>query len=123
MAGENIVKALLHMTTVIKLYHWQTKSFARHKASCELFNNLTGLTDTFVETYIGRYERPEFMEGFRINVRQLSDDEVVKKVKEYIDYLKNELPKYLSDDDTDLLNIRDEMLGELNKTLYLFTLQ
>jgi hypothetical protein len=37
-------------------------------------------------------------------------------------YLTKELPKKLRKEDTDLLNIRDEILGELNKVLYLFTL-
>ncbi len=32
------------------------------------------------------------------------------------------ISKKLSPEDTDLLNIRDEILAELNKVLYLFTL-
>jgi hypothetical protein len=32
------------------------------------------------------------------------------------------LPKKIKTTDTDLLNIRDEILAELNKVLYLFTL-
>ena len=38
-------------------------------------------------------------------------------------YLKNDISKMLKESDTDLLNIRDEMLAEIHKTLYLFTLQ
>ena len=40
----------------------------------------------------------------------------------YINYLVDELPKGLEESDTDLLNIRDEMLGGLNKLKYLLTL-
>jgi hypothetical protein len=39
-------------------------------------------------------------------------------------YLINELPMMLdSNKDTDLLNIRDEILGSVNKTKYLLTLK
>jgi len=41
---------------------------------------------------------------------------------EYIDYLINELPKSLGETDTDLFNIRDEMLAQLHKLKYLLTL-
>lgn len=122
MSSENIVKFLFHMTTTIKLYHWQTTNFARHKATDELHGELTDLTDQFVEVYMGRYGRPQFPNGFRLGINELSDDNADDMIKEYIDYLKADLPKYLKEDDTDLLNIRDEMLANLNKTLYLFTL-
>jgi len=36
--------------------------------------------------------------------------------------LVNELPKSLEESDTDLFNIRDEMLAQLNKLKYLLTL-
>jgi len=122
MGSENIVKFLFHMTTTIKLYHWQTTNFARHKATDELHGALTDLTDQFVEVYMGIYGRPQFQNGFRLSISELSDDNADDMIKEYIDYLKADLPKYLKEDDTDLLNIRDEMLSNLNKTLYLFTL-
>jgi hypothetical protein len=43
-------------------------------------------------------------------------------IQQYILFLKKEVPKQLKQHDTDLLNIRDELLSSLNKTLYLFTL-
>jgi hypothetical protein len=122
MGCENIIKLFFHMSNTIKLYHWQTTSFARHKATCELFNNLQPLIDDFIEVYMGRYDRPSFPDGFKLNIKELSDDSVVELVQEYIDYLKNELPKYIKSSDTDLFNIRDDMLSNLNKVQYLFTL-
>lgn len=122
MGSENIIKFLFHMTTTIKLYHWQTTVFARHKATDDLHSELMGLMDQFVEVFMGRYTRPKFENGFRLNIQELSDESAKEMIQEYIDYLKNDLPKYLKSDDTDLLNIRDEMLANLNKTLYLFTL-
>jgi len=38
------------------------------------------------------------------------------------DYLMNELPKEIDESQTELLNIRDEMLGVVQRTKYLLTL-
>lgn len=120
--SESIIKAFFHMTLSVKLYHWQTKSYPRHKASDDLFNELLALIDTFVEVYIGKYKRPSFNEKISITFVELSDDDIVKTLSKYTSYLSDELPKQLQQSDTELLNIRDEMLQLLNKTLYLFTL-
>jgi len=39
-------------------------------------------------------------------------------IDEFVDYLVNIVPQRLDDADTDLLNIRDEMLAILNQTKY-----
>lgn len=121
--SESIIKVFFHMTLNIKLYHWQTKLYARHKASDDLFSELLSLIDTFVETYIGKYQRPSFNEKTSITFQEFTDDEIVTTLNKYVYYLVNELPKQLQKEDTELLNIRDEMLQLFNKTLYLFTLQ
>lgn len=125
MRSESIIKIFFHMTTTIKLYHWQTSSYPRHKATCDLLDAILPLIDTFVETYMGRYQRPVFESGFKMNIQELkdNDDSAPSLIKDYIFYLQNDLPKYVEDNDTDLLNIRDEIVSNLNKTLYLFTLQ
>jgi hypothetical protein len=37
----------------LKLYHWQTHSYSRHKASDETLSALDEAIDTYVETYMG----------------------------------------------------------------------
>lgn len=122
MGCETIIKFFFHMALNVKLYHWQTKSFARHKASDELFGSLLESIDEFVEVYSGRYKRPSFGETFQIPVNELSDSVMTSTLREYADYLRNDVPKYLKTSDTDLLTIRDNMLSTINQTLYLFTL-
>jgi hypothetical protein len=39
-----------------------------------------------------------------------------------VNWLVGTLPKLLKPEDSDLLNIRDEILADLNKARYLFTL-
>lgn len=108
----------------LKLYHWQTTTYSRHIASDTLLTNLLLNIDRFVETYIGRYERPNFsQEDFQVTVTEFNDKTIVSLLNFYVNFLKNDLPKDLKNKDTDLLNIRDDMLADINKTLYLFTLQ
>jgi hypothetical protein len=122
MGCETIIQVFFSMLLNIKLYHWETMMFSRHKASDELHSSLSDLIDKFIEVYIGRYTRPKFKSSFDIKVKQLNDSNIVEVLHEYIKFLKHDISKYIKDSDTDLLNIRDEILGEFNKTLYLFTL-
>lgn len=122
MALENIIKIFFHMQHSIKLYHWQTTSYSRHIATNDLLNSINPLIDSFVETFIGRYSRPVFDSDLVVSVPTLSDDDIVKLFQRYIKFLSVDVTKYLSQSDSDLLAIRDEILGLFNKTLFLFTL-
>lgn len=123
MGCEIIVNVFFHMLLNIKLYHWKTYIYARHKATDELHEKLSELTDKFIEVYMGKYSRPEYNESFNITVNNLTDTNVFSAFKEYISFLTIDILKYLDENDTDLLNIRDEILETFNQTLYLFTLQ
>lgn len=120
-SGGDIVCTMLTIRDQIKLYHWQTGSFARHKATDDLVGALDGHIDTFMETYMGKYGRPKV--SGTIKLHNFSEKAARDFVAKQTDYLTRVLPRKLKSSDTDLLNIRDEILGDVNKTLYLFTLQ
>lgn len=120
----DVVKVFFHMLMNLRFYHWQTGSYARHVAVGNLYDTLSTLIDKFVEVYMGRYGRPMLEDGsMSITVKEMTDEKAHEYMQEYIYFLKKEMPRHLKQTDTDLLNIRDEMLGEFNKVLYLFTLQ
>ena len=53
----------------------------------------------------------------------MNDEDIVAYLKKAIEYLTTDLTKHLNTKkDTDLLNIRDELIAALTQTLYLFTL-
>ena len=119
----DLVRFFMAMRDTLKLYHWQTRSYARHKASDELLDRLDTLIDRFVEVFSGRYARPQYGGGFTCKVRELTEDTAERILKRYADYLRDEVPKHLHpDEDTDLLTVRDEMLAAINRASYLFTL-
>ena len=122
-AANHIVRYLFSMQDTVRLYHWQTKSHPRHVATCQLLTGLLPLIDTMVETYIGRYQRPDFGgKGVDVHVAELTEVSAVEKLQSYGRWLKMEFPTLVKAHDTDLLNIRDEMLAVLHQTLYRFTL-
>lgn len=112
------------MREQIKLYHWQTKMYSRHKATDEVIEKLDKLIDTFVEIWMGKYGRPRITpKTSTIRVSNLSETGAVKFIQGCIKELQGPISNSLdAKKDTDLLNIRDEMLGDLNQLLYLFTL-
>lgn len=113
------------MREQIKLYHWQTKMYSRHKATDEVIEKLDKLIDSFVEVWMGKYGRPRMTaKTSTIRVSNLSESGAVAFIKECIKELQGPITKSLNPEkDTDILNIRDEMLSDLNQLLYLFTLR
>lgn len=116
----SIVVAMMTIRDQIKVYHWQTKSFARHKATDDFVTTLDGLIDSFVEVYMGKYGRPKVSGSIKLH--NFSESAAKSFVSKQTAYLSKVLPRKLKSTDTDLLNIRDEVLALVNKTNYLFTL-
>jgi hypothetical protein len=118
-----IINFFFDLQTNIKLYHWMTTSYPRHKASDDLSEKILDTSDRFMEVYIGKYGRPTMNKKHsNIYLQKLDDKNVVKYLDYAINFLLNDLMLCINKSDVDLLNIRDEMVGTLNQTKYLFTL-
>ena len=117
-----IVNKFLQYATLIKLYHWNTQHYSRHKATDQLYENIQTGMDKFVEIYIGIYGRKEVFKGKPnpLDIKILNDREAISLLDSIVKFLEDDIPKYVKS--TDLLNIRDEILGNVNQTKYLFTL-
>jgi hypothetical protein len=119
----NIAIILLDISNQLKIYHWRTKSYARHKSSDELIKNITESTDKIIETFQGsRNVRLQIPSSNNNIILQNQDDySIIELLKEFKNYLSNIFPRYLTSKDTDILNLRDELLGHVDQALYLFT--
>jgi DNA-binding ferritin-like protein len=119
---SHIVRVFLEMLNMIKLYHWKTHSYAQHKATDELYEKLNELIDRFVEILLGKDESRIKMLEKRID---LIDSKNVRDFKtriyEYREFLIDMNMYFDTKRDSDLLNIRDEILGVVNQFLYLMT--
>ena len=124
--SENeIILKFIQILNIIKIYHWKTLSYPQHKATDELYESFNGRMDEFVETMIGKT-------GKRFNLSSTKsipfyDYTNVTKFKQCIEIFKTYLVNmsnalyFKNPENSDLLNIRDEILGDLNKFTYLLT--
>ena len=122
--GGYISTKVFRYKCLVQIYHWQTTSFSRHKGADELSGSLNGFLDKFMETYMGKYGRPTYSRDENIiKLYNQTDLLAVSMLDEMTDFFTSSLPLYLDDKkDTDLLNIRDEILAGINQVKYLYTL-
>jgi len=116
-----LVAPLIKIQEQLRIFHWQTESYAQHKAFGEAYESLTDLVDEFLEVYMGKYGKVKAKITYNIELDNLSEN-YKDYINNYISFLVG-LEKDLDTADTDLLNLRDEMLAVLNKLKYLLTLK
>ena len=118
-----MVRLTPFLTTIsqLKIFHWQTTSYAEHKALQKAYENLDELFDSFVEVYYGKYGRPTNAPEYIIKAETYAGD-IKETVKGFRDQLMKELTTVLKEEDKDLLNLKDEIEGEFNRLLYLLSL-
>ena len=122
---ETIVLTFLQMLNTVKLYHWKTHSYAQHKATDELYSELNDNIDSFVETMLGK-------KGNRVNLTKVkclplddynnlaSFEQKVNQYRTFLINMTNDANLNITNN-SDLLNIRDEILGNINQFAYLLT--
>jgi hypothetical protein len=126
---REITVRFLEMIIMIKLYHWKTYSYATHKATDDLYSKLNENMDKFIEVLLGKAgNRINLLKTNSIKLKDFnSSTDDMKKFKHEIDKFKeylvnlNSNPFMVKMSNTDLYNIRDEILSDLNQFLYLFT--
>ena len=121
---EELVIKFVGMQQQFRMLHWQTKSYAKHNAYGGIYESLDGLIDEFIETYMGKYGRVTFENGEgTITLKNTELLDLNSFIKENISWLKGLTQKLNPENDSDLLNSRDEVMGSLNKLRYLLTLK
>ena len=115
------------MLLLIKLFHWKTHSYATHKATDTLYEELNGHMDRFMEILLGKSGvRMNFKNKNSIRLIDLDSQEKLEvQINQFKSYLvgltENKYMKLMTN--TDLLNIRDEILGDMNQFIYLLSLK
>ena len=117
----NYITNMLTLQNQLKVFHWQTQkkvgSYAQHVAFGTAYDELGEKIDDFIEIYQGKNGVLMGKDGFVVKLKNLSDNPE-SFIDSYVSYLSNNVPQALEESDTDLLNIRDEMLAILNQTKY-----
>jgi len=122
---KEITVVFFEMLLMIKLFHWKTYSYATHKATDKLYTKFNADMDSFIEILLGKTGvRSDLTSKKNIRLLDLTSLEALKReIEAFKGYLvslnSNKAMKSMSN--TDLFNIRDTILGDLNQFLYLLT--
>jgi DNA-binding ferritin-like protein len=129
-AKKHMITSMLQMLMTVKLYHWNTLSFSTHKATDELYGTLNTLIDQFVEVLLGKHNniseknKQEILAIKTLHLHTYKDNGKFKhQLESYKKYLIGLNKHFSNGENSDLLNIRDEILAILNKISYLLTLK
>lgn len=120
---EEFILKLVQIQNQFRFLHWQTMGDAKHKAYGKMYENLDSLIDDFTEAMMGKYGRPQFESEFAIMFQDLSALSVQSFLDGITEFLVGMSDQLDSRYDTDLINLRDEMLLLTNKLKYLLTLK
>jgi len=120
---EELTLKLVQIQLQFKFLHWQTFGDAKHKAYGDIYDSLGEIIDKFVEAMMGKYGRVEFDPEFSImfqDIKSLSVQNFMDGITEFLVGMSDHLDSRY---DSDLLNLRDEMLADINQLKYRLTLK
>lgn len=131
MSSENIGEIAMFFFMVrdqLKIYHFQTKSYSRHIAADQFVNTLSVQLDTYLETIQGisntRMTIPKSMK--KINLDNITEKDAESVLREFKNWVLTDLPALSNNfkgEYKDLENVQEDILSNINKTLYLFMLK
>jgi DNA-binding ferritin-like protein len=102
---------MLHSATNTHFFHWSTDSYAKHKALAKYYDSIIDLTDTFAESYMGKYGK---FTSFPSVYHQPKDPiRYMESLQSFVAEARNDLPQ-----DSELQNIIDEISDLINSTTY-----
>ena len=114
---NGVVAMMTEMLHAVKLHHWRTHDYSVHKATDNLHESLSEQVDSFVEKMLGSKQTRATLTHMPLHAYNTLP-ELKRRVEHYKRYLRG-MPASFG---TDLLNIRDELLGSLNQFSYMLTL-
>lgn len=117
------IAPILAFQNQLKIFHWQTFSYAEHKALGNSYEKLDELFDSLIEVYLGKYGKTYSKIEYNIIAESYEEGTNVKSIinrkkRELITYLRSEVSS-----DSDLNNIVDEIEAEINQLQYLLDLK
>ena len=102
---------MLHSATNPHFFHWSTDSYAKHIALAEDYDGIVELTDTFAESYMGKYGK---LTSFPSAYHQPKDPiRYLESLQKFVEEARQDLPQ-----DSELQNIIDEIADLINTTTY-----
>jgi hypothetical protein len=118
MSLESIASKLTHFQEQLHLLHWQTSSYAEHKATGKLYEYIQDFKDDLMEKLMGYTAR----KPMSLKIDPIGPAEVVMVVSELMSFASSLKVYGESNAYHDIANLADALSGEAAKTKYLLTL-
>ena len=116
---NRLVMNLLNHQIVLKLFHFQTEKYGAHKASDAYLEKYANTMDKFLEVAQGIYGKVT-LKKYTLSGSSHTDENIVKHLNGIITYMREKIDDVL-DEYTELINIRDELVGDAEQLKYLLT--
>jgi hypothetical protein len=110
---------LINHQVVMKLYHFQTEHYGAHKTSDAYIEKYSNTFDRFLEIAQGIYGKIT-LKKYSLIGSSHNDDNIIKHLEGMITYWRTKMNDILGNY-TDLINIRDELVGDAEQMKYLLT--
>jgi DNA-binding ferritin-like protein len=104
----------------LKVLHWQTESYAEHKAFGKIYESLGDRIDRLIEVYSGKYQRPKFGGVKQLTFADYDNLKIDAFLESFEDFMNN---SFMAQQDAELNNIKDEIVADIQKLKYLLTLK
>jgi hypothetical protein len=116
--GQYVFERFFALIVACKLFHYRTKKYSAHKTIDAFFERFISLSDRFLETLQGHLNIHIKFDSLTLDIPIITDEDWKTKLDSEIAFL-NDLDDHI--DAPDILNIRDEIVGEIKNTKYLLT--
>ena len=115
-ATDAVLQRMFAHQILLKMVHFQTRLFARHKAVDDYLETFADQFDRFFESLQGIQGRLRSTE-LRFRLRTLRDEELL----DYLAWFRDRVLLRMPFRAPELVNIRDEMAASVDKLAYLLS--
>ena len=125
---DTIIPVFFEVELHLKLFHWQTPVYAHHKVVDSGLASLREKMDEFIEVGLGKDTSRRLRiaaPNTCITLKNMNHRTITTVLRRFAVFLEKQLPGLFphGSPSPDLLNLRDELLGETRRMMYLLSLR
>jgi len=113
---ERVIADLFFLKNSMHIFHWQTRSFAKHSAADFFNDNFSKILDSMVESYLGRGKKLSFPSSVSIPLTNVNESMILSLLESSCNLLES------SHFEEDVNNIKEELISLINQTRYKLSL-
>lgn len=120
---NKLVKHMLELYMLIRIHHWNSYSYSKHKITDNLYDDLSKHIDKYIEVMLGKKYILNQSALKTLNIPNVPINKLQKKIKNFIRELNIFHSKLEEETYNDIHGIRDEIIADLHKYIYLLSMK